>query len=249
MLMADKKTPGFEKIKTPLSSASIMLAMFAGVLLTASYPSINLSFLSWIALIPLLKSLEGKSSSQALKLGFIAGLLHYLTLIYWITVVLGRYGGLNIAMSTIPYVLFCLYLSLFPAIFSFLISILKGSRFFSFFMAALWVALEFARANLFTGFPWCLLGHTQFEQLHVIQISDITGTYGVSFLIALTNGILYQLFFRQKKIQGKKPGIGFRIIETFIVIYFTSVVLGYGVYRLSDKKEEEKGRKGSCFFH
>lgn len=216
-----------------------MLAMFAGVLLTASNPPINLSYLSWFALIPLLKSLEGKSSSQALKLGFIAGGLHYLTLIYWITVVLGRYGGLNMALSTIPYLLFCVYLALFPAVFSFLISNLKESRFFSFFMAALWVTLEFTRANLFTGFPWCLLGHTQFEQLHVIQISDITGTYGISFLIAMTNGLLYQLFFRQKNIQGGKPGIGFRIIETFMVVFFTCVILGYGFYRLSDKKKDE----------
>jgi apolipoprotein N-acyltransferase len=50
--------------------------------------------------------------------------------------------------------------------------------------AAAWVALEMLLARLFTGFPWNLLGVSQYQILPVIQIASWTGVYGVSFLIA-----------------------------------------------------------------
>lgn len=51
--------------------------------------------------------------------------------------------------------------------------------------AWLWVGAELLRAHLFTGMPWELLGHTQFDQLLLIQIADLGGVYAVSFVIAL----------------------------------------------------------------
>ena len=58
----------------------------------------------------------------------------------------------------------------------------------------LWVALEYLRAHAFTGFPWASLGYTQYRTLPLIQIADITGVYGVSFLIVLLNVFLFQLW-------------------------------------------------------
>jgi apolipoprotein N-acyltransferase len=53
----------------------------------------------------------------------------------------------------------------------------------SFFCAALWVAWEIVQGRLFTGFPWTLLGVTQYQMLPLIQISSFTGVYGVSFVL------------------------------------------------------------------
>ncbi len=53
-----------------------------------------------------------------------------------------------------------------------------------------WTGLEFFRAHLFTGFPWYFLGHTQHHWAQLIQISDLVGAYGVSFLIVLTSACL-----------------------------------------------------------
>ena len=50
-------------------------------------------------------------------------------------------------------------------------------------LAALWVALEMVRARLFTGFPWNFLGVSQWHQIPLLQISSITGVYGLSFLV------------------------------------------------------------------
>ena len=49
---------------------------------------------------------------------------------------------------------------------------------------------EFGRAHLFTGFPFFFLGHTQYRYLPVVQMADVTGVYGVSFLILLVNGAI-----------------------------------------------------------
>jgi apolipoprotein N-acyltransferase len=49
--------------------------------------------------------------------------------------------------------------------------------------AGLWVALEMVIARLFTGFPWNLLGASQYQITPIIQISEYTGIYGVSFLV------------------------------------------------------------------
>jgi apolipoprotein N-acyltransferase len=96
-------------------------------------------------------------------LGFIAGLAHFLTLIYWIVPTLQNYGFLNFLTSSGALVLLCLYLALYPALFSYLLYRLQESRFPVFTMASLWVGLEVIRAHFLTGFPWCLLGYTQFR--------------------------------------------------------------------------------------
>jgi apolipoprotein N-acyltransferase len=51
--------------------------------------------------------------------------------------------------------------------------------------AFLWVSLEYVLTHLLTGFPWGLLGNSQYKNLAFIQISAVTGVCGLSFLIVL----------------------------------------------------------------
>jgi apolipoprotein N-acyltransferase len=60
-----------------------------------------------------------------------------------------------------------------------------------------WTALEFLRSFLLTGFAWYYLGHTQHAFLPMIQIADVAGAYGVTFLVAAANAWLFELLFRQ----------------------------------------------------
>jgi apolipoprotein N-acyltransferase len=55
---------------------------------------------------------------------------------------------------------------------------------------AVWVGLEFLRAHLMTGFAWYFLGHTQYRWASIIQICDVVGVYGVSFIVAMANASL-----------------------------------------------------------
>lgn len=53
-----------------------------------------------------------------------------------------------------------------------------------------WVSLEWARSYIISGFPWFYLGHTQYAQTPLIQIADMAGQYGVSFVVAMVNGLI-----------------------------------------------------------
>ena len=59
----------------------------------------------------------------------------------------------------------------------------------------LWVALEMGQTYIISGFPWELLGNGLFLHPVLLQLADITGVYGLSFLVVLVNASLYLLFF------------------------------------------------------
>jgi apolipoprotein N-acyltransferase len=202
----------------------LLLAVFSGLLLTAAFPPGNLSWVAWIAFIPLFMSLEVVSGRQAFTLGLCFGLAHNLTLVYWVVFVMGHYGNLPVPVSLGILLLFAMYLSLYPALFSLLASLLRGP-FSSFQAACLWVALEFVRAKALSGFPWSLVAHSQYLHLPVIQIADLVGAYGVSFLILLTNATIYTLIFRRNS-----RAIRTEATATLLLVALT---FAYGYYRLS----------------
>jgi len=217
---------------------TLICSVLSGVMLTASFPPSKLDWIAWFALIPLFKSLDNVTPAQAFKLGFIAGLSHYLTLIYWIVVVLESYGGLNLPISFCVLLLLCLYLSLYLAVFSYLFFHFRISPFGVLMAACIWVGLEFIRANVLTGFPWCLLGYTQFRRLYLIQIADMTGVYGVSFLLVLSNALIFMLFFsrnREKRV--------FLKWETALLVLIAFFTLTYSHYRLTAANGGEKKRR------
>src|SRR4030067_751449 len=56
---------------------------------------------------------------------------------------------------------------------------------------AAWVCLEYARAVLFTGFPWLLLGYSLSGHSLLRQAADLGGVYGLGFLLATAHLCLY----------------------------------------------------------
>jgi apolipoprotein N-acyltransferase len=205
-------------------------AIGSGLMLTASFPPSPLDGMAWVALVPLLWSLKDENPGRAFKLGLVTGFAHYLTLIYWIVVVLKHYGGLPFVISLAVLLIFCSYLSLYPALFSYLIIRIKGFRLSVFTVAALWVGTEYLRANFLSGFPWCLLGYSQYKHVGLIQITDLVGVYGLSFLILLSNALIYVVLFDRRSI-GK---IFFRL-EVPILFMMAVFVLFYGHDRLSER--------------
>jgi len=101
------------------------------------------------------------------------------------------YGGLNAFVSVILLLLFALYLGLYHGLFGILLAISarkrQGYSLRALVLAPfLWVSVELARTYI-TGFPWCLLGTSQVNNVPLARIATFTGVYGVSFEIALVN--------------------------------------------------------------
>jgi len=170
----------------------IILAVSSGLLLTGSFPSHGISWISWIALVPLLISLRNLSLQNGFRIGLLAGLAHNLTLVYWLAYTMKTYGDLPLFISIPVLFLLSFYLSLYTAVFSIALTGLCKKPLACAIMApVLWVSLEYLRSFLFTGLPWEFIGYSQFNNLHLIQISDIFGVYGVSFVIVLLNAALF----------------------------------------------------------
>jgi apolipoprotein N-acyltransferase len=162
------------------------------VLLTGSFPKIGLDWLAWFALVPLLLAIANLSIKESFRIGFFAGLIHYLTLLYWVVPVMRIYGYLPLYLCIVILLLFAAVLALFPAVFCAALTGIGGTPLRCLIaIPLLWVALEYIRTFAFTGFPWELLGYSQYLRLHLIQIADLSGVYGVSFLIALSNSAVF----------------------------------------------------------
>jgi apolipoprotein N-acyltransferase len=207
-----------------------LAASLSGVLLIVSYPSFDLSLLSWVALVPVLSALRERTPFQAFTLGYLTGFIFFLGLLHWIIVVTTTYGKLPLPLGCVVLVLFAAYLALYVAG-ALLLAQWTGLKLKTepaLLLPPFWVSLEYVRSFAITGFPWESLGYTQHEQLYLIQAADITGVYGISFLVVSVNSALFLVLDRwggRKKLPIKEVA--------FVLLLFLAAGL-YGFWRSGD---------------
>ena len=177
------------------------LAIVSGILQVLLFPKFSLSWLSWVALVPLLIALFRETSwKRALWLGWIFGLVFFSGCCYWILDVLQGYGDLHGSGALLLFALLIVYLSLFPGLFACVFSRLSLRFPGGCFLLApcLWVATETLRGHLLTGFPWCLTGYVLVDNTSLAPIATFAGVYGLSFLVVWINALIAGLFFRSR---------------------------------------------------
>jgi apolipoprotein N-acyltransferase len=162
----------------------LFLAALSGLLLALSFPKFDLEFLSWLSFIPLFFALENISKRRAFFLSYISGIIFWSITVCWL-----------VHVTLLGTIVLILYLALYSGVFGALISTLELKTRVGnvFFVPALWVLLEYLRGHLLTGFPWALTGYSQYQNLAAIQIADVFGAGGVSFIVVLANRVLYSL--------------------------------------------------------
>ncbi len=209
----------------------LILAIVTGILLWLSFPGGGeLWPLLFVALVPLLVAIRKGPVKKAGLYGFSSGIVHFLFLLYWIVIVLGRYGGLHWSISVLALVLLALYMSSYFFIFA----VFAGYIFSAFpagvvlwLLPILWVGLDWARGVLFTGLPWMDLGYGLFERTTLIQIADLVGHHGVTWMIVFTNTFLVIL------LTGKKT-----VVTIILLILSFGLVFGSGVIYSKQRIEE-----------
>ncbi|MEO5656921.1 MAG: apolipoprotein N-acyltransferase [Nitrospiria bacterium] len=176
------------------SSRYLALAALSGALLVLSFPLPRLTLLAWFALVPLLIAASQESPRRAFVLGWIAGVVYFTGTLHWLTNTMVNYGHLPPWLSYPILLLLTLYLGLYVGGFAWAARTLADQPAWRQLVAlpAIWTALEFARGHLLTGFPWAALGYSQAAVLPLIQIADLTGVAGVSYVLVFTNVALAQ---------------------------------------------------------
>ena len=213
------------------------LAFLSGVLCFLSFPRFDLEFLAWIALVPLFLALENQTVRKSFGLGWLAGTVYFLGTVHWVTNTMIRYGKLPAVLSYPVMMVFVVYLGLYVAAFASLFVFLRRRTAFPAVLSApaLWISLELLRTYALSGFPWAALGYSQYLSLTVIQIADITGVYGVSFLIVIVNVAIARgtILLRDRKFQ---PSSWRPVVAVFLLV---ALDLGYGARRLAEDKASD----------
>ena len=236
------KKPGFDlpmpsaSLSTRCPRSDIFLALLSGVLITGAFPGVSLAPLAWVGLVPLLAAVNGKTGRRTFHLGLIAGFAHYLTLLYWVVYTMRTYGHLPFYLCLPVLMLLAAYLSLYTGVFAVLVSRLcrTGPR-LMLLAPTLWVALEYLRTVLFTGFPWELLGYAQASFLPMIQIADVTGVYGISFWTLAVNAGLFLMGCAATRRTWQGTAVTRRQAAVAVggVAALTAAVIGYGNWKIS----------------
>jgi apolipoprotein N-acyltransferase len=214
-------------------------AVISGILVVLSFPVFDYYPLAWFAFVPLLLSLWGKDPKKAFVTGYIFGLVYFFGTLYWIYYSINHYGGVSFLSSLSIVVLLCMYLGLYPAVFSFLfVKMIRKTELPALFIApVLWVVLEFVRSYALTGFPWSSIGYSQYRFLHMIQIADVTGIYGISFLVLAVNGAVADAFLLRRRVSEMPL---FPISETIVGLSLLLLAVvgsfGYGHWRLTQER-------------
>ena len=222
------------------------------MLLALCFAPWKLTPLAWVALGPLICAVwfsreAVRPGLRAAQLGYVAGLVFFTMVFYWLSALAVLFA--EPWLYTLP-LLLALMLGCYVAFWAwFLARILapaSGQRLFrnswsnlatGALAAAAWVAHEWVRGWLFSGIGWNDIGVTLHGDLPMIQIADITGAAGLSWLVAFVN-VMFVIVVR--RILGELgPQFLKRIRWEFsLSVGLVVCVFAYGVRALLEKAPE-----------
>ncbi len=207
-----------------------LLAVGAGLLLAAAFPNVGIAGFAWVAPALIVFAAHGKRGSDAFRVGYLAGLVFFLCSLYWLLLI--PVAGFPVlgwfALSAFMAVYFGLWTWLLTG------RIGQGSwlerNLWSLAGAASWVALEMIRASFLGGFPWNLLGTSQYQLTPLLQIAAFTGVYGVSFLVVWVS---LSLYCAARGIFARPSARGQWQAEIFLPLLVVAGLFGFGYFKLS----------------
>jgi apolipoprotein N-acyltransferase len=212
-----------------IKNSRLSLPLLSAILLILSQPPVSLFPLAYVALVPLLFSLEQGKHRQNFLSGFGAGAMAYTGLVYWVIVAMNTYGGISIPLAVLILALLVLYVGLYVGLAAWLTSWLETSLRIPLYVGLpiLWVLCEYWRSIFLSGFPWSYLAHSQHNFLLMVQVVSLTGSYFLSFLIVAVNCIVF-LLLRRKRVS---------LLYMFLIAALMAASLTFGYVRMKDKVE------------
>ena len=186
------------------------------MLIAACFLRFQLWPLAWVAFVPLLWALaRAPTRRDAIRVGFIAGLTTNLPAFYWLVYTINVFGGFSYPLAGFFYACLTLFTASEFVLFA-LAWQRSGPGPLALAAPLLWVSLEFLFPNLF---PW-RMANCQLHLPVLLQIGDVTGPFGLSFVMVWISAALAEWIARR------------RFIPLVAAATATLAVVLYGMWRL-----------------
>jgi len=219
----------------------LVLSGLSGLLYPLCFPDFDFGFLAWIVLVPLHLAIDRLPPRRAFGVAWVGGVIAFIGTMSWVVTAMHLYGKMPLVAAYAVMLLLTAYLGAYVAVYASAFVRLHARRPVVAFLVApaLWVALEWVRTHLLSGLPWSLLGYSQYRWLPAIQIADVTGVYGVSFVVALANAAVAEVFLwqrgRQKAGDTERTGPTFPWLtpSAALVCVAATLIYGYSVLTAS----------------
>ncbi len=240
------------------------LALLSGLLLGGCFPPFDthgLSWLPWVALAPLCWALwmlplplsSRERARHSFLLGWFCGTVSFLISLHWI-----------ITVTVLGWVLLSLVVGLYHGLWGLFAGVILrslgeggGKRdpsqawlgngrniLVALLAAAAWVAVEWLRGTLFSGFGWNSLGIALRQNIPLIQLASVTGTSGLTFLCVLGAAmcaITGERLQREIRMGRMRPHIDF-----FTTVFLVVLAFVYGMKKISVHQEETTSLRVAC---
>jgi apolipoprotein N-acyltransferase len=259
-------------LEVPRSPGPVLAS---ALLLSLATPPFHLLFPSFLGLVPFalwIADLPGghEGRREALRGGYLLGLVYFGATLYWMFVALVFYTGL----AALAYALTVLILSALLALATLAMHETRSRLGWPLWavLAVFWTAMEWTRAHMGdVSFPWMGLGDTLTGFPWLIGVADVVGSRGVSLWLLLVNGLVAELVLRKgagrlprglagawlvprSLTRGRGPGAGsadslpgrgetaWRIALALALLL--AVPVGYSLYRWHDLEPASAARVG-----
>lgn len=207
----------------PPARLTLALGLLGSLLCYLAHPPVGWSLLAWVGpaawfYIARLPVMPGRRPYGAL---WLAGSAYWLATVQWIRLphelnifglfLLAAYLGayLPVAIGLTRAAVFRLGVPLWLA------------------APVAWTGLEWLRARLLTGFLMASLAHTQIRFTAIIQIADVLGEYGVTFLIILVASAIAELVYQFSEPGRPRPRRLLAAASPAVVALTLTIVYGY----------------------
>lgn len=204
------------------------IALAAGLVTPLAFSPFNIWPVQIIALAILAGVIRHNETPRAaLVAGWAYGFGHLVTGLYWLTVSMHTYGGMNIILAAIAVALLALFLGSLAGIAGML------TRFFAnrwqagagitclLIFPAFWTLAEWTRGWIVTGLPWIATGYAHTDN-PLAGYAPIAGVYGTGFVAAIAAGAI--AFFFQIERQRWKTSLA-TVAATLILIFGGGAIL------------------------
>ena len=208
--------PAYFWFKRPAHRRRLLWFVGGLAVQTMAYPEIDFGFLGWVVLLPYLAARECDDGASWWRAACLYGFLRAHAGLYWLgSVHFTAWIGVSLGSSL-----------LFVLAFE---GVLRWARFLPYALrvATGWVLFEWLHSWFLGGCPWLFLSHSQYAYLPVIQVADLVGAAGISFVMAFAAAAAWR-----RRLSA----------EAFVAAGLVVGMLAYGFLR--EGPEEQQGRPG-----